>query len=278
MARLLLYVGAWGRGRGGRSIPGAQHLSEDLRPTERPEERRRPPEGSRSRTSGANGLGPGGLVLTDTRYSRQWRFPSPRILGAATCSCFASGKNRAAASGELHTSFSLAQDGEYLGLVNPAGALVDDYPPPFPPHFDDVSYGVSQTATDSVLLPENAVAAMRVPVDGAAGLDWTLPALRDASWLEKRAHRFDRDGARHPPGRRANLARRGRRGSRAPAAARPREPSTATRIRPTGRIDNPHETAGRGGGGVDLGGTRSYLTASSCGTASLLLASVTTSG
>lgn len=158
---------------------------------------------------GANAVDLDGWFLTDDAGAlAKWRFP-PRILGIGEALVvFASGKNRAAAGGELHTNFSLSGDGEYLALVSPGGVVVDHYPPPFLPQFPDVSYGVSQTATDNVLLPENAIAAMRVPVNGALGLDWTQTAFDDASWTRGSAPiGFDRDGGDIvPPGGERNLA------------------------------------------------------------------------
>src|SRR2546426_4012968 len=150
---------------------------------------------------GSNAIDLDGWFLTDDpRVLAKWRFPS-RILGVGDALIvFASGKNRAPGAGELHTNFSLSSNGEYLSLVNPAGVVVDQYPAL--EQFSDVSYGVSQTATDSVLLPESAMAAIQVPVNGAAGLDWTMPAFDDASWTRGSApFGFDRDGGDIvPPG------------------------------------------------------------------------------
>jgi hypothetical protein len=153
-----------------------------------------------------------GWSLTDDPLLLQkWQFPA-RLLGSGdVLVVFASGKNRAAPTGELHANFSLASGGEYLALVDPAGAVVDHYPPPFPLHYDDVSYGLAQTSTESVLVPEGAIASARVPLSGAAGFDWTQPAFDDASWTQVRAPiGFDRDGGEIIlPGQERNLARTG---------------------------------------------------------------------
>ena len=158
---------------------------------------------------GADAVNLDGWSLTDDPgLLAKWSFPPRSLASGDLLVVFASGKNRAPVAGELHAGFSLSADGEYLALVNPAGAVVDHYPAPFLPQVTDVSYGVAQTATDSVLLPESAVAAIRVPVNGAGGLDWTLPAYDDASWARGGAPiGFDRDGGDIvPPGGERNLA------------------------------------------------------------------------
>jgi hypothetical protein len=158
---------------------------------------------------GADAVDLDGWYLTDDSGAlAKWRFPSRTLGIGEALVVFASGKNRATADGELHTNFSLSADGEYLALVSPGGVVVDHYPPPFLPQENDVSYGVSQTVTDNLLVRENAVAAIQVPVNGAMGLDWTSPAFDDASWTRGSAPvGFDRDGGDIvPPGGERNLA------------------------------------------------------------------------
>ena len=56
---------------------------------------------------------------------------------------FASGKDRAITSQELHTNFGLDNSGEYLALVSPDGAsILDDFTPTYPAQFDDASFGI----------------------------------------------------------------------------------------------------------------------------------------
>jgi hypothetical protein len=213
--RLVLLAGAWLASLGGGTI-----LSQDLVLSEfvaanrngLEDEDGERPDWIEIQNLGADAVDLDGWFLTDDPgLLAKWPFP-PRVLESGeTLVVFASGKNRAAAAGELHTSFSLAQDGEYLGLVNPAGEVEDHYPPPYLPQFDDVSYGVSQSSTESVLLPENSVAALRVPVDGTLGFDWTLPDFDDRTWARGPAPiGFDRDGGDIvPPGGERNLALEG---------------------------------------------------------------------
>ena len=66
-----------------------------------------------------------GYVLSDDDSNHlKWRFPA-RALGAGEyLIVFASGKDRAPAEGELHTSFRLSKDGEALRLYSPGGDAV----------------------------------------------------------------------------------------------------------------------------------------------------------
>ena len=71
----------------------------------------------------------------------KWVFPSISISSGQYLVVFTSGKNRKNVTRELHTNFSLANEGEYLGIVEPNGTVSDEYAPMFPPQRDDVSYG-----------------------------------------------------------------------------------------------------------------------------------------
>ncbi len=84
-----------------------------------------------------------GWRLTDDASDlAKWTFPAVSIPAGGYLVVFASDKDRAVAGGELHTSFKLTADGEYLGLVASGGAVVHEYAPAFPPQEEDVSYGL----------------------------------------------------------------------------------------------------------------------------------------
>jgi hypothetical protein len=84
----------------------------------------------------------GGWTLTDTPGNlARWTFPATNLAANAYLVVFASGKNRAVAGAELHTSFSLSADGEYLALANAEGEVISEFAPAFPKQFSDVSYG-----------------------------------------------------------------------------------------------------------------------------------------
>jgi hypothetical protein len=69
----------------------------------------------------------------------RWRFPAVTLGPGQRLLVFASGKNRL--GGELHCSFRLDAEGEYLGLFDAAGRVVDEFRPTFPAQVEDVSFG-----------------------------------------------------------------------------------------------------------------------------------------
>ena len=83
-----------------------------------------------------------GWFLFDDPEGFGWRFPG-FVLGAGDyVVVFASGKDRALAGGELHTSFRLDSSGEYLGLYQPdRSSVAFEFAPEFPVQREDYSYG-----------------------------------------------------------------------------------------------------------------------------------------
>src|SRR6185503_14850481 len=58
-----------------------------------------------------------GWYLTDDAANlTKWRFPHVELTRGSSLLVFASGKNRAVTGAELHTSFKLADEGEFLAL------------------------------------------------------------------------------------------------------------------------------------------------------------------
>lgn len=81
-------------------------------------------------------------ALTDDSTDLQkWVFPDVSIDAHSYLLVFASGKDRAIAGGELHTSFKLSGSGEYLSLINASGDKLSVFAPSFPEQSEDVSYG-----------------------------------------------------------------------------------------------------------------------------------------
>ena len=65
----------------------------------------------------------GWYLSDDADELQRWRFPRVEILPGDYLLVFASGKDRAEAGSELHTNFRLEGNGEFLGLVDGAGAI-----------------------------------------------------------------------------------------------------------------------------------------------------------
>ncbi|MGD8499463.1 MAG: chitobiase/beta-hexosaminidase C-terminal domain-containing protein, partial [Phycisphaerales bacterium] len=125
----------------------------------------------------------GGWHLTnDADNLDGWEFPNGiRLDPGQFLIVFASGKNRTIAGAELHTSFSLDIEGEYLALVHSDGVtVVHEYGPRYPQQLTDISYGLGQYAT--TLVPSGATASYRVPTVSDAGKNWTAPGFDDSAW------------------------------------------------------------------------------------------------
>jgi CotH kinase protein/Lamin Tail Domain/Chitobiase/beta-hexosaminidase C-terminal domain/Bacterial TSP3 repeat len=127
----------------------------------------------------------GGYYLTDNPTNLTlWAFPAGTTLSPGDyLIVFASGKNPGPA-GELHATFQLDADGEYLALVAPDGVTVlQAFAPMFPRQFPDWSYGAGARVLDFTLLPTGAPARALVPSDGALGLSWIEPNFDDGTWM-----------------------------------------------------------------------------------------------
>lgn len=84
-----------------------------------------------------------GWYLTDSAAVKtKWRLPAVTIQPGAYLVVFASSKDRANATGPLHTNFALSASGEYLGLIRPDGTTAaSEFEPSFPAQRDNMSYG-----------------------------------------------------------------------------------------------------------------------------------------
>ncbi|WP_442484568.1 lamin tail domain-containing protein [Aeoliella sp. SH292] len=121
-----------------------------------------------------------GWHLTDSADNlTRWSFPSLVLAPGDHYVVFASGKDRAVSGQQLHTSFSLSADGEYLALVRPDGLTVaSEFAPEFPPQTEDVSFGLGSDVTSSVdLVVIGSPVKVFVPANGSLGTSWTSEAF-----------------------------------------------------------------------------------------------------
>lgn len=96
------------------------------------------------RNTGNSSVSLSGYHLTDDAADLiQWTFPDISISAGDYLIVFASEKNRAPTSGELHTNFKLSAGGEYLALIDPFGTIIDEFSPSYPAQEEDISYGRS---------------------------------------------------------------------------------------------------------------------------------------
>ncbi|MEO1824750.1 MAG: CotH kinase family protein [Roseibacillus sp.] len=129
----------------------------------------------------------GGHFLTDNPDNpTKWRIPDNTVLlPGGFLVIFASGKDRAITSQELHTNFGLDNSGEYLALVSPDGAsILDDFTPTYPAQFDDASFGIEQTpvTSEEILIGVDSACRTYVPTDNTLGLSWTQVNFGDNLW------------------------------------------------------------------------------------------------
>jgi hypothetical protein len=110
-----------------------------------------------------------GWSLTDSAALEEpWIFPAVTLAPGARLVVFASGKDRRNPAANLHTDFSLAATGEYLGLLTPAGVAASEFNP-FPPQLPDVPYGLA--AGLETLVDRTHPLSYHVPTANI-GTDW----------------------------------------------------------------------------------------------------------
>lgn len=159
----------------------------------------------------------GGWYLTDDDNDlTRWKFPPTELAAGGYLLVFASGKDRAVSGSELHTSFKLKSQGEYLALVKPDGKTVAwEYAPrytvggllplidtfysrvgnlmrrrgiavEYPPQFNDVSYGLDSALHKRYFLAPSpgkangSDVADQGPIISNAGHAPLFPALGEA--------------------------------------------------------------------------------------------------
>lgn len=89
----------------------------------------------------------GGWHLSDDSTDlEKFTFPSGQIPAGGYLVIFADDS-----PGSLN--FQLAKSGDYLALSNPDSNVVSEFSPTYPPQFDDVSYGVSNSGATTYLAP-----------------------------------------------------------------------------------------------------------------------------
>ncbi|MGC3959732.1 MAG: lamin tail domain-containing protein [Verrucomicrobiota bacterium] len=99
-----------------------------------------------------------GFYLTDDASNlTKWRFPVQSLAAGGYLVVFASGKNRAVPGTQLHTSFSLDADGEYLALVASNGTtVVSSFGTAYPEQYPDTSYGRQTSGVNPTLRTNQA--------------------------------------------------------------------------------------------------------------------------
>lgn len=141
-----------------------------------------------------------GYYLTDDpRQVRQWAIPTCEIGPRGYLLVFASRKDRVGE--ELHTSFELDADGEYLALIRPDGAtVVSQYAPTFPVQYEGISFGLEyedgSPTTQQLYFPEPTPGAPNGPGSDTFGqlVEFDPPSTTFTGALEVRLETEDDEG------------------------------------------------------------------------------------
>ena len=121
-------------------------------------------------------------LTDDATLPAKWTLPARSLAANGYLIVFASGKDRAPASGELHTSFQMDPDGEYLALTRPDNSVAQSFNP-VPKLRRNVSYAVDAAApVTTTVLAEGASVKWLVPADATLGTAWTATTFNDAAW------------------------------------------------------------------------------------------------
>lgn len=107
-----------------------------------------------------------------------WAFPPVQVPANSRLVLFASDK---AATYPLHTNFKLSAGGEYLGLTDALGGMIDEYTPAFPAQSSNVAYGYGSNDVHGYL----ATPTPGQPNAAAGGGVVAKPTLsRAGGWIE----------------------------------------------------------------------------------------------
>lgn len=143
-----------------------------------------------------------GWHLTDnSTNSTAWTFPSPTVIpGNAFLIVFASGKNRTVSGAELHTSFALNRNGEYLALVKSDLSTATEFTPAFPEVQEDEAFGYPMSSMETVVVAEFDPVKYFTPTDDSLGTTWTSVDFDDATWTNGNAAvGYERSGTNYQP-------------------------------------------------------------------------------
>lgn len=129
-----------------------------------------------------------GWHLTDNiEAGDKWTFPAVTLAPSNFLIVYASGKDRTNPNGPLHANFQLNSDGDYLALSKPdSTTIISAFANGLPKLLPDVSYGVTQSVVDSVLVTSDSEVKAMIPSTGNGGdqlgTTWTQVEFDDSSW------------------------------------------------------------------------------------------------
>ena len=117
-------------------------------------------------------------LTDDETLLNKWAFPAIMMEPDSYLVVFASSKNRAGITGELHTNFSLSAGGEYLALTRDDGsgdfAIAGEFAPSYPSQEEGFSYGLDFGGVD--------LGYLETPTPNAANGSVALGFVEDTSF------------------------------------------------------------------------------------------------
>ncbi len=124
----------------------------------------------------------GWYLTNDASNPTKWQLPSVSLAAGAYLTIFASGKDRHVAGQELHTNFTIDENGGYLALDMPDHSVAYAFNP-YPAQLDDVSYGLGASpVTSESPVDEDAPVRVKVPTTSADDATWRNIGFDDSSW------------------------------------------------------------------------------------------------
>ncbi|HAN83955.1 MAG TPA: hypothetical protein DCQ59_12080, partial [Verrucomicrobiales bacterium] len=151
-------------------------------------------------TSGEAGDLSGWHLTDDPNDLTKWQLPAIEMASGGYLVIFASGKDRATAGSELHTSFGLQREaGGYLALVKPDGITISSEFRDYPRQTKDVAFGVGiEGEAPITFFSAGTQAKWHVPAGPVD--DWTNPDFDDSGWNSgETGIGFDSPGGRYQP-------------------------------------------------------------------------------
>jgi hypothetical protein len=114
----------------------------------------------------------------------KWRLPDVTLPPWGTLLVWASNADLRDPGGELHTNFALSKSGEYLGLYDAGGALVQNFGTSFPSQYENIAYGYAlEFATNQAVIVSNTSPVRAFcPANDALGTLWRQAAFDDSAW------------------------------------------------------------------------------------------------
>ncbi|MFT3788535.1 MAG: lamin tail domain-containing protein [Tepidisphaeraceae bacterium] len=123
-----------------------------------------------------------GWHLSDGANLAKWTFPAFTLAPNQIRIVFASGLDTTDPTGNLHTNFSLSQEGELLTLSKPDLTVVSQYN--FPAQLQDISYGLGTVYNRQTLVDTTAGKRVFVPTNGTLDSGaWTAAGFDDSGWI-----------------------------------------------------------------------------------------------